>query len=144
MSKKEKFILELDELEDDFFDDASIIAIVCKEEPYHFIWNCNQLLNTQLKVYKGIPRDSILYNHTIYDFYDDKQGLQHYIYQLVQDNNALLPELKNFDFLWIIKGGDERLIYLEKIIEKIAPIKKLQIVTKLAEDKIKNKTLLII
>ena len=70
--------------------------------------------------------------------------MEHYIYHNQFEGEYLLPELKHFDFLWLIKADiidEENFISLQQNIKNINGV---QLVTELIHEKIKNKENLIL
>lgn len=70
--------------------------------------------------------------------------LEHYIYQNQYDGEYLLPEFRNMDFLWLMKGDifdEEKYKWIVDSIKKITGV---QLVVELQTDQIKNKHHLII
>jgi hypothetical protein len=75
----------------------------------------------------------------LYEWTEPESHLTHYIYHNQNDGNFLLPEFKNMDFLWLMKGDmveDEK---IGTIATRIRNISGVQLVAELTSEQIKNK-----
>jgi hypothetical protein len=69
---------------------------------------------------------------------------QHYLYQNAFDGEYLLPEFKHLDYLWLIKGERPDDAEFEDLMASIRDIEGVQLVTEITDEKIKNKTHLVL
>ena len=80
-------------------------------EDYRLCWHFNQVLDWQLKRIQDVrfysPR---IKDHMHFNAYKFQQKIDRYSVELIQNKNAgnyLIPEMKNFDFLFIFQGEDD-------------------------------------
>jgi hypothetical protein len=66
------------------------------------------------------------------------------IYANRHDGEYLLPELKHFDFLWLMKGELKDIMLPEMLLSELKTLDQVQMVTILSNDKIINKTRLVL
>jgi hypothetical protein len=66
------------------------------------------------------------------------------IYANRHDGEYLLPELKHFDFLWLMKGELKDILLPEMLLSELKTLDQVQMVTILSNDKIINKTRLVL
>jgi hypothetical protein len=66
------------------------------------------------------------------------------IYANRHDGEYLLPELKHFDFLWLMKGELKEILLPEMLLSELKTLDPVQMVTILSNDKIINKTRLVL
>ena len=79
------------------------------------------------------------YFFTVFQYCEPTGSLGYYVYNNKFDGEYLLPELKHFDFLLLMKGDMVSDEYLQQTIESIKTIANVQLVTELTNEKIKNK-----
>lgn len=138
-----KLRLDQDAVNNNFFDNTRLLGIMAPLKNYFFCWSLNNYLgtdfklNTQNEIRLIKKRREYLFN--IYQWNEPETHLSHYIYHNHNDGEYLLPEFRNMDFLWLMKGdnvGDEKCDWLKKTIKNISGV---QLVTELTNEQIKNK-----
>ncbi len=103
--KPKKQILDNSMLEEEFFEDTLLIGIVCPLPSYRFIWNLNLAFNYFFErnhEYEIIVEDIYF---EVYSFDEPEKLVEHFIYTNRKKTNFLLQEVKNIDFIWMIKGS---------------------------------------
>jgi hypothetical protein len=142
IKKKHQLVLDVSDIEDDFFEDVSIFGLRAPEEIYHVIWTINKLINFQLKPCKSyaIQND---FNFDMYEYFDKKNSLFHYIYTNRKHGNIMMRDLRGFHFLWCIKGFDNRFYYIQELKEKLSKEPIIELFQNLDIDNITNKSLLL-
>lgn len=138
-----KLKLDIDELADDFFSDTRLIGIVCPLKDYQLCWTINQTFYFDFRKNNDIEiqlnKKQRNYFFSVFEYREPHHSLVHYLYNNQYDGEYLLPEFRNLDYLWLLKGdlvSDETLAAL---ITRIKQIKQVQLVTELTNEKIKNK-----
>lgn len=104
-----KFILDTDKMHEDFFSDSTLITISSSLPCYRFCWLLNTLLNLDLK---RIPEQDIfievsteeMYFYSIYKYEVPNSSDCYSVYQLKNNKRPLLADLKNLDYLIMLKG----------------------------------------
>ncbi|MFY8091059.1 MAG: IPExxxVDY family protein [Chitinophagaceae bacterium] len=138
-----KLKLNIDELNEDFFDDTRLLGIIAPTKNYHFCWQLNNslgvkfTLNNDLEIHLRKKRRDYFFN--IYQWQEPESFLVHYLYHNHHDGEYLLPEFKHIDFLWLMKGDfveNEKCQWIKNAIKNIASV---QLVTELTNEQIKNK-----
>ena len=126
-----------------FYDETRILGIVSSLKNYQFCWKLNHSLGMSFKLNNEIEvtlmRKGRTYHFSIYEYKEDASFLCHYIYINYNEGEYLLPELKNFDFIWLMKNDTVSDAYFNDIKNWIKDIKEVQLVTEITLDKIKNK-----
>ena len=138
-----KLKLDQDTLNNDFFDNTRILGIMAPIKNYLFCWQINNTLGIEFRLNNEVEihlrkkkRD---YYFNLYEWGEPESYLTHYLYHNQYDGEYLLPEFRNFDFLWLMKGDmveDEKFY---KITAAIKSIESVQLVAELSSDQIKNK-----
>lgn len=154
MSKVQKTIFELDnsETENMFFKDTIVIGIVASVKDYKFCWHINT--NTSLdfrKTYEQCinmrkqKKDTAYreYVFSVYECDDPLNAHQHILYANKSDGEFLLPELRNFDFIWVIQHVDVDHYKGTDIVELLKNLSIVQICTIINQQLITNKSHLI-
>ncbi|MCO6496518.1 MAG: IPExxxVDY family protein [Chitinophagaceae bacterium] len=138
-----KLQLDTDEMIDAFFENTKILGIVAPMEPYKFCWNLNTKLNYDFRTSHDLEiqmrKNNRNYYFTIYEYKIPAGKMSHFLYNNRYDGEFLLPELKHFDFIWLMKYEEHIPEKIASIIEAIRSIPVLQIVTELSLDKIKSR-----
>src|SRR5687768_7450124 len=138
-----KLKLDLDELAEDFFQDTRLVGIVAPIKDYQFCWQLNQLFGIDLRNNNDIEiqltkkkRD---YYFAVFQYCEQANALNHYLYNNQFDGEYLLPEFRHLDFLYLLKGDVVTNEFLDQLMNTIKKINGVQLVMELAHDKIRNK-----
>ena len=139
----QKLILNIHELNEDFFSGTHLLGIMVNAKSYRFCWQLNNTLgynfrlNPDIEIHvqkKGRQYFFPVYQHTVYGTI-----LNHFIYHNQYDGEYLLPEFKHMDFLWLIKGDyipDEQ---CQELIKSVKNMNSVQMVAELTNEQIKTK-----
>ena len=145
--KGTKLLLDNEELANDFFDDARLLAVVAPVKDYQFCWHLNRLMGMDFRINPEIciqmKKKKRNYFFAVYEFAEPTGSLFHYIYNNQFDGEYLLPEFRHVDFLWLMKGDMVDDASLHKKIETIRTINGVQLVMELTNEKIEHKEHLI-
>jgi len=138
-----KFSLDNKDLSDEFFEDTRLLGIMCPGKDYQFVWQLNGLLGLDFRLNNDIEiqlyKKKRNYFFSVYEFREPTGSLEHYIYNNQFDGEYLLPEFRNLDFLWLMKGDIVTNEYVNQVINDIRSIVGVQLVTELTQEKIKNR-----
>ena len=143
-----KLILDQTNLTSDFFDTTRLLGIMAPIKNYVFCWQLNNTIGTkfrlnnelEIKLKKKNKRD---YYFDVYEWTEPESALTHYIYRNQFDGEYLLPEFRNMDFLWLMKGDlvdAEKCNFIKSAIKNIVSV---QLVAEITNEKIKHKENLI-
>lgn len=138
-----KLRLNIEELNEDFFDDTRLLGITAPVKNYQFCLQLNNLLGYQFRLNPGLEihlrRKERSYYFSIYESKEPNSFLVHYLYHNQFDGEYLLPEFKHMDFLWLMKGDlvdDTRCNWIKQSVKNLAGV---QLVAELTNEQIKNK-----
>ena len=138
-----KYTLKIDDIITGFYDETRILGIVSSLKNYQFCWKLNHSLGMLFKLNNELEvtliRKNRTYHFSIYEYKEKANFLCHYIYINYNQGEYLLPELKNFDFIWLMKNDMVSDAYFNDLKNWIKDIKEVQLVTEITLDKIKNK-----
>jgi len=138
-----KLKLDIDSLNDDFFEDTRLLGITAPVKNYQLCWQLNNLLgynfrlNSDIEIHLRKRERNYFFN--IYESTEQNSFLTHYIYHNQFDGEYLLPEFKHMDFLWLMKGDsvdDEKCNWIKQAVKNINGV---QLVAELTNEQIKNK-----
>lgn len=143
-----KLRLNNDDTYENFFSGIRLLGIMAPIELYKFCWQLNQMFNFDFRIDNKLEitlqKNRRMYYFPVCYYQKPISSLQHYLYSNQDDGEYLLPELKHFDFLWLMKedvvGDDDLKIYIDSV--KSLPIT--QMVVELTPDKVKNKQNLVL
>ncbi len=138
-----KLLLDVDELNDDFFDETRLLGITATVKNYQFCMQLNNMLgydfrlNPEIEIH--LKKKNRNYYFSIYQYNEPNTPLIHYLYQNQFDGEYLLPEFKHMDFLWLMKYDfvdDEKCNWIRQSIRNLNGV---QMITELTNEQIKNK-----
>jgi hypothetical protein len=142
-----KFVLNVNELTDDFFEETRMLGITAPHKSYKFCWQLNNELGFGFRLNPEIDirllRKNRNYHFAVYQFQIPHSTLTHYIYSNSYDGEYLLPEFKYIDFLWLIKGDYFSDAQCGELIKNIKDLNSVLMVTEINPKLIKNKSHLI-
>jgi len=135
--------LDVEELNDDFFEDTRLLGITAPVKNYQF---CLQL-NNQLGYHFRLSNETEIhlrkkersYYFSVYQSPEPNSFLVHYLYHNHCDGEYLLPEFKHMDFLWLMKGDLVDAEKCEWIKQSVKNMNGVQLVAELTNEQIKNK-----
>ena len=138
-----KLRLNVDELNEDFFEDTRLLGITAPLKSYQFCWHLNNLLGYEFRLNPEIEvhlrKKERSYFFSVYQSAESNSFLQHYVYHNQFDGEYLLPEFRHMDFLWLMKGDlvdDDKCNWIRQAINNISGV---QLVVELTNEQIKNK-----
>ena len=138
-----KLKLDVDELNEDFFEETRLLGITATIKNYQFCMQLNASLgydfglNPELEI--QLHKKNRNYFFSIYQFQEYNSPLTHYLYQNQYDGEYLLPEFKHMDFLWLMKYDwvdDEKCNWIKNTVRNLSGV---QLVAELTNEQIKNK-----
>jgi hypothetical protein len=138
-----KLKLDIDSLNDDFFEETRLLGITAPVKNFQFCWSLNNLLGFDFKLNADIEihlkKKNRDYYFNIYQSQEENSFLFHYLYHNHFDGEYLLPEFRHMDFLWLMKGDlvdEEKCNWIKQAVKTINGV---QLVTELTNEKIINK-----
>lgn len=138
-----KLRLNIEELNEDFFDDTRLLGITAPVKSYQLCLQLNNLLGYQFRLNPTLEihlrRKERSYYFNIYESKEPNSFLSHYLYHNQYDGEYLLPEFKHMDFLWLMKGDmvdDEKCNWIKQSVRSLSGI---QLVAELTNEQIRNK-----
>lgn len=138
-----KLRLNIDELNDDFFEGTRLLGITTGLKNYQFCWHINNALGYHFRLNPDIEihlkRKERSYYFHVYQHNVRNSFLSHYLYHNHYDGEYLLPEFRHMDFLWLLKGDFVDDVQCNELIQSIKKINGVQLVAELTNEKIRNK-----
>lgn len=148
MVVRQKFKLDQDLLIDSFFESARLLGITAPIATHLFCWKINNELGTDFRLKQDcnirLKKSSRDYYFNVFEWIDLTFSTNHNLYNNKDDGEYLLPEFRNIDYLWLIKGDMIEEEYITKIKNITSSIDGVQFVVELTNEKIKNKGHLIL
>lgn len=143
-----KFRLVTDKAFVDFFRDTKLIGIVSRQKEYELCWQINRLLGFNFKMNNELEvmliKKAKKCYFTVYEYEELTRFTTHYLYNNHYKAEYLLPDLKNIDYIWLVKGSYYNGEEIKWLTETIKTIKGVQLVTLLEANDLKNKENLIL
>ncbi len=143
MSQVQKLRLNMDEINEDFFEDTRLLGIMAPLKSYQLCLQLNGLLGYQFRLNTDIDihvrKKERNYHFSVYQSSEANSFLEHYLYHNQFDGEYLLPEFRHIDFLWLMKGDfvdEEKCQFIRQTVNSIAGV---QLVVELTNEQIKNK-----
>ena len=142
-----KLKLDQDQLLEDFFEATHLIGIVSSARDYQLFLQLNRDLHFNFRVNNSLEinltKNQRAFYFSVFEFEEPTKSAAHYFYNNHCQAEFLLPELKNIDFLWLVKGDYYQLEDVKKLIEQLRQVELVQLVSLLDIREIKNKMNLI-
>lgn len=146
MSKN--WTLNIAAMQEDFFTDTALIGIVSAVPAYRFCWLLNQQMD--MNFVREPDLDVCLQSaaerqhfFSIYQYSLPLNGSRYLLYKLKSEKEALLPEVKQLDYLWLIQSSaaDNQ---AEKIMQYLRAIPDVQLAQILPVEKLKHRDHLLV
>lgn len=141
-----KLSVNNDQMTSGFFEDARIIGIVAPMKDYQFTWNVNTSMLIDFRINPEIEivlsRKNRDYFFSVFEYIDPVGNQAHYLYNNQYDGEYLLPEFRNMDFLWLVKGAHHQQL-IEALVDAVRLLPITQLVTEISCDKIIHKSHLV-
>lgn len=135
--------LDVEELNDDFFEDTRLLGITAPVKNYQFCLQLNNQLGYHFRLNNDIEihlrKKERSYYFSVYQSPEPNSFLVHYLYHNHCDGEYLLPEFKHMDFLWLMKGDLVDAEKSEWIKQSVRNINGVQLVAELTNEQIRNK-----
>jgi hypothetical protein len=135
--------LDIDSLNEDFFEGTRLLGIIAPIKKYTFCWLLNSHLGFRFRLCsdKEIPllKKNRNYFFSIYLSQQPNVSIEHILYHNHCDGEYLLPEFKHMDYLWLIRGDDiieDQINWIKKSIREMNGV---QMVAEITNEHIKNK-----
>lgn len=133
---------------EDFFSDVRLLGVMAPIELYKFCWHLNQVLSFDFRIDNqleiNLQKKGRSYFFPVCHYQKPVSSLQHFLYSNHDDGEYLLPELKHFDFLWLMKYDAVNDQELKIFIDSVKSLPITQMVVELTPDKVKNKQNLVL
>lgn len=143
-----KLKIDNESLAEEFFENSFLIGIVAPVKDYMFSWQVNNKLGFRFRINNSLEiqlrKKSRNYFFSVYEYPEPGCGTVHYLYNNQNDGEYLLPEFKQLDFLWLIKGEEIVKDELKKLLASIKVIPGVLLVNEMTNEKIKHKQHLIL
>ena len=137
-----KFIIDNEQLAIDFIADTMLVGISSGMPCHQLIWTINKNLfydfkyeNDLLIPIRYLKRE---YFFPVYSYKEKHFDLKHFIYSNLNDGAALLPEFKQFEYLWLLKGDFPKEQFVVLLINELKENEGIRMVATLQKDKIRN------
>ncbi len=138
-----KLSLNNADLTDDFFEETRLLGVMAPMKNYQFCWRLNKLLGIDFRINNDIEiqlaKKARNYFFAVYEYGEPTNCLVHYLYNNQFDGEYLLPEFRNLDFLWLLKGDTVKDDRLEELVQAVKTVPGVQLVVELTNEKIKHK-----
>lgn len=135
-------------MQEDFFTDTALIGIASPLPAYQLCGILNECFDVRLT--REVDMDVQLrtrkkseHYFSIYQYCAPLNGARYLLYKLKSDNQMLLPEAKNLDYLWLIQSSSTA-THAGSIAECLKQLPEVQLAQVLELDKLKSLSNLII
>lgn len=143
-----KLTINNSQLAEEYFEDAQLIGIQCPLEPQRLVWQ----INTQCQydfVYQPasditLTKKGSKFSYPVFVCYELRFAMQHILYTNQQRGEYLLPELKHFDFIWMLKTEQPIDNLVRLLTNELKTLEKVQLALEIDRSKIINKKHLVL
>jgi hypothetical protein len=142
-----KWILNMADMEEDFFSDALFIGIASPYPAYRFCWLLNQHFdvdfrrNADIDLSVQTPKNGKIY-FPVYQYAAPLNGAENILYRLKNQRQSLLSEIKGLDFLWMIRNACQQ-GFVEETTRLLRTMPQVQLAQILAPKQLKNRNYLL-
>jgi hypothetical protein len=113
------FKLNNDDVEASFFENTSMIGITTTLKDYKLCWLLNNYLGLQfarsLREDFKLVKKGRTYFFSLFEYKNEYTHTEHYLYCNKYDGESLLPELKQMDFLWLLRNVNSTSDYIKEL-----------------------------
>ena len=138
-----KLRMDNDLMVEEFFEGTLLLGIVAPMKSYQFCWQVNKVMQVDFRINNDfeiqLDKKKRKYYFSVYEYTEPAGSLTHYLYSNQFDGEYLLPEFKNLDYLWLMKGDTILPQALSDLQQTIKTIPAVQLVVELSNEKIRNK-----
>lgn len=142
--KPKKLILDNSMLEEEFFEDALLIGIVCPAPSYQFIWKINDCFNYVFERNHEFEIKVRELYFEVFSFTEADKMIEHIIYCNRKQREFLLEEARNIDYIWMIKGGYLNAQYALQLAEQLKQVSIINYCVVMDHSQLKSKLHLIL
>lgn len=135
-----KLTLDIDLVCQNFFAEAALIGIASALQAHHFCWTINRYFDFTFSrdmdneiCIPSVSTGSMVYPVYKYDL--PFANRSHTIYKLKDENEPLLPEIKQLDYLWLVSSISND-IEAAEIVSHLKKISGIQLAQILEPDKL--------
>ena len=143
-----KLKIDNESIAEEFFENSFLMGIVAPVKDYMFSWQVNNKLGFKFRINNSLEiqlrKKNRNYFFSVYEYPEPGGSTVHYLYNNQNDGEYLLPEFKQLDFLWLIKGEELNKEELKKLLLSVKVIPGVLLVNEMTNEKIKNKQHLIL
>jgi hypothetical protein len=137
-----KLVLDIAAMQEDFFADSALIGIATALPGYGLCWQINRYFGfnfireaeLDICLQKGIDNKRYF---SIYQYCVPMSGSRHVIYKLKSEKDALLPEAKQLDYLWLVQSSTPELDAYQ-YMQYLRQMPEIQLAQVLAPERLKN------
>ena len=105
-----KWALDIDAMQEDFFAGTAMIGIVNAMQGYRFCWMINKHFDHNFcrdpELDISLQKKDSRFCFPVYTYEMPNSSHRYVIYKLKNGNEALLPEIRQLDYLWLIQTAD--------------------------------------
>lgn len=142
-----KLKLDQDRLVEEFFESSHLIGMMAPAKDYQLCWQINNSVGVSFRVNNGLEirlsQQKKNFYFTVFEYTEPTTSVSHFIYNNHSKAAFLLPELKNIDFLWLIRGDYYQDKEVKALVDQLRGVETIQLVTVLNIAEIKNRKNLI-
>lgn len=147
MKAGKNFLLDTSDSYEEFFEDCCLIGLVTSVKSYKFCLQVNKLLNFDFRLNTDIEialnKKNRNYYFPVYQSNVKHSFTKHYLYSNRNDGEVLLPEFKNIDFIWLIRGEANIHEQFGNLLALIKSIQDVQMATEIDHTYLDNRENLI-
>lgn len=140
-----KLKLDMGDLTESFFEDTRLIGLVAPVSDYQLCWHLNNELrfdfrnNPDITIpFKKKNLDTISY-FTVSECMEQYSALAHYLYNNQFKGEYLLPDLKQLDYIWLMKGDTVSDEFTRNLMEMVNELNCVRLVIELDPTAMKHK-----
>ena len=143
-SKSTKLVLDSSFLEEEFYENAILLGIVCPLNSHRFAWQLDTFLGFKLIRHHDFTIEVGDITFPVYYLHELDKMMEHIVYANRRSGAFLLPEIKNIDYIWLIKGNNDLKGYQQEIVQRLQLMPSIESCFSIPLAPLKSKHLLIV
>lgn len=144
ISKFNKLVLDQSFLEEEFYENAMLLGIVCPLNAHRLAWQLDTFLGFKLIRQHDFTIEVGDIAFPVYYLHELDKMMEHIVYTNRRSGAYLLPEIKNIDYIWLIKGNNDLKGYQQEIVQRLQLMPSIESCFSIPLAPLKSKHLLIV
>lgn len=142
--KQPRLILDDSSLEEEFFEDITLMGIVSARKPHQLAWYIREYTGYLFHRNHDFQNVKAEFIFPVFYLEEKLQCTEHFLFTNRIQKEFLIPEAKNIDFIWMIKSNMQRIELRDKILPKLSGIPSIDFAFDINPANLKSRQVLVV